>query len=112
VPLSIRNDSAKTLNVDVLVRGTHASFPGGSLIRVALRPGDNYLTIPVDLGATGFADRLTISVVSGDVTLAKTFMDVRASYLDRLGLVATAVLVMLGLLFYIRRKARREAADI
>ena len=111
VPISVRNDSGKTLNVDIVARGSHTRFPSGSSMRVALRPSDNYLTIPVDLGAGGFADRLTVSVTSGSVTLATTAIDVRASYLDRIVLVAMVVLVLLGLLLYIRHKATGEAAD-
>lgn len=111
VPLSIKNSSGKTLNVVLVAQGSHALFPGGSRIKVALRPADNYVTFPVDLGTGGFTDRLTVSVMSGDLALAKTSIDVRASYTDRLALVSMVVVVMLGLLFYIRRKVRSTEAD-
>jgi hypothetical protein len=111
VPISIKNSSGKTLNVFIVATSAHTRFPSGSRIKATLRPADNYVTVPVDMGAGGIYDTLRLSVVSGTVTLASTTVDVRASYLDRLALVAMVVLVLVGLLFYIRRKVRAAEAD-
>jgi hypothetical protein len=111
LPLSIKNESGKTLQVVVITRGGHATFPGGPRMRVTLRPADNYVTIPVDLGRGNIYDRVTVSIIAGDVRLATTRLAVRASYLDRIAIVAMVVAVLAGLLFYIRRKVRRAEAD-
>jgi hypothetical protein len=112
VPLSVKNESGKTLEVYVIARALHATFPQGPRVKVTLRPADNYVTIPIDLGRGNIYDRVTVSVVAGDVRLASTRLEVRASYLDRLALIAMVVAVLAGLLFYIRRKVRRAEADI
>jgi hypothetical protein len=112
VPLTIRNGSSDVLQVFVVASAQHARFPSGARVKVTLRPGDNYVTVPVDLGAGGVYDRVRLDVVSVNMRLASTTVDVHASYLDRLVLVATVVIVLAALLFYIRRKVRVGEADI
>lgn len=111
IPLSIRNTSGKTLAVTVVAKASHTYFPSGSKVKAILRPADNYVTIPVDLGSGGIYDRVQLSVVAGQVTLASTAVDLHASYIDRLALVATVVIVLVVLLLYIRRKVRTAQAD-
>ncbi len=111
IPLVVRNGSDKTLSVDVVCWSQSAHFPSGTRIRTSLRPADNYVTVPIELGSGLIYDRVHLSVVSGDVTLASTIVDVHASYLDRLALVGTVVVVLAVLLVYIRRKVRGANAD-
>jgi hypothetical protein len=111
VPLSVRNGSDKTLQVYIVAQALNTRFPAGRRIRVTLRPAENYVVVPVDLGAGGVFDQVHLAVVSGKVTLASTTVDVHASYLDRLALIATVVVVLGVLLFYIRRKVRTKDAD-
>jgi hypothetical protein len=111
VPLSIKNDSGKTLSVVVVGRGSYTSFPAGQRIKTTLRPSDNFLTVPVTLGGGAMSDRLTFTLSAATVPLASTVVELRASYLDRIVLVATVAIVLAGLLVYIRRKVRRAAAD-
>lgn len=111
IPLSVKNGSGKTLTVSILTAGSNARFPSGRRMQVVLRPADNFVTIPVDLGAGSLSDQVRVSIISGRVVLAQTTVDVRASYLDRLALVGLVVLVLVGLLLYIRHKVRAASAD-
>lgn len=111
IPLTIRNNSGKTLSVTITASGRNATFPSGATVKTTLRPADNYVVVPVALGGGAMSDRLGFSVDSGSMSLASTVVEVRASYLDRIVLVATVAIVLLGLLVYIRRKVQRAEAD-
>lgn len=111
VPLGIRNDSGKTLSVFVVAKGRGSAFPQGSRMPVTLRPADNFVTVPVVLGKGAASDRVTFTIEAGSVPLAATTVELRGSYLDRIVIVATVALILIGLLFYIRRNARAVEAD-
>ena len=76
---------ARRCTVDVVASSPERDVPlRRPRYDVTLRPADNYVTVPVDLGTRQrVRDRLGLSVVSGGITLASTTVDVRASYLDR-----------------------------
>jgi len=110
VPVSVVNGSDKQLQV--LVR----SIPLGGLttlesapMTTRILPGDNYLEIPVDLQSS-IAGQLRIDVLAGTRVIATQTVSVRASYLERLAIIAAIGLVLLGMLFYIIRRVRQASA--
>ena len=112
VPVTISSKTGDPLTVHILTSTTHSS-PHSSETTEVLREADNFLTIPVDLGKQ-VADHLTLQIIAGDMVIATRTVNLKASYLDRLTLVAMVVLVLFGLLIFIRRrvmKADAAAAD-
>lgn len=107
-PLSVVNGSGKPLKVIVRAEAGTISLPRAETT-VTLDPGENVLTIPVNMGSE-IADDVTVRVVAGAITIAETSIRVQASYLDRLATVGMVVLFLLGLLFFIRRRVRRAIA--
>lgn len=107
VPLTITStaDRELTLQLEIAADGLGLKSTEET---TAIEPGDNFITIPVDLG-TRVSDSLTVRVLAGDVLISDTTVDVKASYLDRLTTVATVVIVLIGLLVFIRRRV--NAAD-
>lgn len=109
-PVSIMNASGRTLTVtlvaessDVKVRRTRTS--------VRLRPGENVLSVPVALG-TAPAGRVRFAVTAGGFRIASATATVRASYQDRIVLLATVLLILAALLFYIRRRMTRGRTSV
>ena len=103
VPLSLMNGSDKRLIVTVVASGEHARVGPPSEFEVALSPAENYVTLPVNM-TTAVSDMLKVEVRAGDTIITTPYVDVRSSYLDRLALAGFVVLVLAGLLFYIRRR--------
>ncbi len=119
VPITLLNGSAKELRVRVVATSHELAFPpagggpqsprrvGTPFVQTAvLKPGESFVTVPVDLGQ-GIAGRMTVTVMAGQVELARTSLNVRASFLNQLAIVAGIVAVLLGLLVYVRRRVRR-----
>ncbi len=77
---------------------------------VRLSPGENYLTIPVDLQSS-LSGGVHLRVFADDLLLDEASVTVRASYLDRLVIVGAVVILLTVLLFFIRRRVRRADAD-
>lgn len=107
-PVSVVNGSGKSLRVVVRAESGSISLPRAETT-VTLDPGENVLTIPVNMGSK-IADEIGVRVTAGRVTIAETSIRVQASYLDRLATVGMVVLFLLGLLFFIRRRVRRAIA--
>ncbi len=103
IPLTLVNGSDKTVEVAIFTESESAEVLGDQPLIVSLRPADNFVELPVALGG-GLGDTLTVRVYAGDLEVAATELRVRASYLDRLVVVASVVLVLGGMLFYIRRR--------
>lgn len=105
VPISIRNASEKNLvlTLDVSGRGVDAGPlpPEG----VQVRPQDNFVSVPVDLGQSLQGD-LRIELKAGDVVLDELEVKVRASFLDRLVIIGGAAIVLVGMLLFIRHRVR------
>jgi len=108
VPVSIQNGSDKVLSVTVVADSRGIRLPRRR-ITAQLRPGENILSVPVDLGQA-LSGSLTIGVTAGGLTLGSKTAAVRASYLDRFVLLGGVVLVLAVLLWYIRRRSRAALA--
>ena len=108
MPVSIQNGSDKVLSVVVI-----ADSPGMRLprrrITAQLRPGENILSVPVDL-EQALSGSIRIGVTAGGLTLASKAATVRASYLDRFVVLGGVVSVLAVLLWYIRRRSRAALA--
>ena len=105
VPVNIHNGSDRMLNVVLTASAPRVQVPNGGRVTATLRPGDNYVTVPVDMGST-FVAKLRVGVTAGPLELSSAIVQVRASYVDRMALVGLVVLVLVGLLFYIRSRTR------
>jgi hypothetical protein len=115
VPVIIVNDGDVPLVVDI----TSATSRGLDIVgersqQIELSPQDNFLKLPVSM-PDALRGRLTVTVSSDGVVLDRETVDVRASYLDRLVIIAGVVLLLGGMLVFIIRRVRtvesEEAAD-
>ena len=62
--------------------------------------------MPVDLGQA-ISGKVRVAVRAGRVQLAATSLTVTASFIDRLAIVATIVVVLVILLFVVRGRVRK-----
>jgi len=108
-PVSITNGSGRTLVVDLEATSADVRVLQPHTT-VHLRPGENVLSVPVSLG-TAASGRLRYAVTAGGFRIATATATVSASYQDRIVLLATVLLVLAGLLFYIRRTVLRGATQ-
>lgn len=108
VPLTLINDTGKPLRLTLNVVSKTGLVPVEPRT-IDVQPTQNFLTVPIDLGNV-LSDSLTVQVAADGVTVAETTVDVRASYIDRLATVAMVVLIMGGLLLFIRRRVRASDA--
>jgi len=108
VPLTLTNTTGSALALTIVASSDRIGLPT-SQFEVSAEPADNFLTIPVDLGAV-IADDLTVAVRAGDLTIAESTVRVRSSHIDRLATVGMVVLVLLVLLLFIRRRVRTAIA--
>lgn len=108
LPVVVRNGSGRPLNVTVRVGPLRPSPARTTSASVVLQPDETYVTAAVDLGEA-ISEALGVTVLAGDVPVARTNVTVRASYIDRLVLLGTVVLVLVGMLVFIRR--RTSAAE-
>ena len=107
VPVSITNNTQNTLSV--MVRATAsggAEVAGDRLIPTVLRPRETFVPIQVDMKSQ-LSSKLKVEVLAGDVVLAETSVTVKASYLDRIAIIAGVVVVLGILLIFIVRRVRR-----
>ena len=112
VPVSITNKTKNTLAVVVRAAASgDARIVGNPEIRTVLHPQETFVPIPVDM-QSALSSKLKVEVLAGDVVLARTTVDVKASYLDRIAIIGGLV-VLLGVLlvFIVRRVRSAEAAE-
>lgn len=103
VPLTIINDTGRQLRLTLVAES--ATVPGGASSKSHdIQPTQNFLTIPIDLGNT-LSDTVRVAVKAGDLTVTEATVRVSASYIDRLAIIGMVILVLGGLLVYIRRRA-------
>jgi len=101
VPLTLINDTGKHLRLTL--RAESSTVLDSPSQDVDIQPTQNFLTVPIDLGNT-LSDTLNVEVLAGGVKVTETVVRVQASYIDRLGTIVMVVLVLGGLLFFIRRR--------
>jgi len=109
VPVIVSNPSGKDLTVSIRSVAQGLVVPSASSQDMVLRPGDNYLTVPVDLQSS-IAGSLKMEVRSADLVISEAQVSVRASYLDRLAIVGGVTMLLGVLLLFIRKRARH--ADV
>ena len=109
VPITVSNDSDKNLSLTLKATARNMALPEGDTIALVARPQDNYVTVPVDL-QSALSGELLIEIWAGDVLLDTTRVTVRATFLDRLVLVGTIAVALLGLLLFIRHRARTSGS--
>lgn len=105
VPVSITNGSDKNLQLTVSAAGTGLTVLPRDAESITVRPQENITEIPVDLGQS-LSGRLTVEVRAGDLMLDRVDVDVRASVLDRLVMIGGALVVLIGMLLFIRHRVR------
>jgi len=105
VPVSITNSSPKTLVLALRTKASGMSVPPLDSDVLQVRPNENFATVPVDLGQS-LSGRLTVQLWADDVLIDETTVSVRASFLDRLVLIAGLALVLVGMLLFIRHRVR------
>lgn len=117
VPVTVKNSSQASLKVRLsAVPGNGVRLDGAKQTQVVnLRPQDNFFEIPIELQNI-LSGQLTITLTSGEVVLDRSVVSVRASYLDRLAMIAGVVVLLGILLAYIIRRVRiaessSDAAD-
>lgn len=103
VPLTIINDTGKPLRLTLVAESATVQADASSQMH-DIQPTQNFLTIPIDLGNT-LSDTIRVAVKAGDVTVTEATVRVSASYIDRLAIVGMVILVLGGLLVFIRRRA-------
>ena len=108
VPLQLVNGTGKPLALTIVASSDHIGLPRAEL-PVTVEPDENFVTVPVDLGRILSGD-LHVTVRAGGVNVAETTVRVKASHLDRLATVGMVVIVLLGLLVFIRRRVRAAIA--
>ncbi|MHB9002618.1 MAG: hypothetical protein ACYC6C_00950 [Coriobacteriia bacterium] len=105
VPISIMNDSDKSLDLGISTEARGLVVDESFEATTHVPPQENFITVPVDLGQS-LTGRLTVRIHAGDVLLDEITVQVRASFLDRLVLVAGVAIVLVGMLLFIRRRLR------
>lgn len=112
VPVTITSESDEVLELTLTQQaGRSIQLGSPERVRVTVSPGENFIELPVEL-VNVLSSELQVSLVAAEVELAEETVEVKASYLDRLALVA-GVIVLLGalLLFIIFRVRSAEAAS-
>jgi hypothetical protein len=104
IPISIVNASDKNLLLTVDLSTTGLALGSEATMQLTVRPSENFLTIPVDLQSS-ISGKLGIAIRSGETILTSHTVSVRASYLDRLAIIAGVVILLGTLLAFIRKRA-------
>lgn len=108
VPLTVVNDTGKRLRLTLNARS--AAVLNSPSQAVDIQPTQNFLTVPIDLG-NALSDTLRVEVMAGDLAVTDITVEVRASYMDRLAIVVMVILVLGGLLLFIRKRVKAADAD-
>ncbi len=103
IALNVTNGTRQPLSVRLLLSGTGVGFPEGRSARLDLKPGDNYVTVPVTLERQ--AAPVQVLVTAGGATLLRSVIHARTSYFNRMALLVAIMVALVGLLFFVWRKA-------
>lgn len=104
IPIGAMNGTRYRLRAQLRLGGEQVDFPEGRSLDIELKPGDNYLTVPVTV-RTGGTGRVHVRLVGGGVTLARSVVYVRTTYFNRMVFLAVVIIVLVGLLMVVYRKA-------
>lgn len=104
IPVTAVNGTRYRLKTELHLSGEQVDFPEGRILRMELRPRDNYLTVPVVV-RTGGPARVNVKLVGGGVTLARSVVRVQTTYFDRMMLLAGVIVALIALLIVVYRKA-------
>ncbi len=110
VPVAVGNATEKRLKLRLTYSAARMQFPGGAAAEVDAKPSDTFITVPVDL-RTQLSDRMTVTLLAGDLPLDSATVTIRASYLDRLVTVGIVVVLLFGMLLFIRHRVLVADAD-
>jgi hypothetical protein len=105
VPVSVNNASGRTLRLVLSVAPSGLRLPGGERFSVEARSGETIVAVRVEMG-TSTSAALGLDLLAGDTSIAVGTSTLRASFVDRLVVAGAVVLVLLALLWYIRRRGR------
>lgn len=107
VPLAVANGTRHPLRVTLHLGGSDVDFPEGTAVTLDLRPGDNYLTVPVVVrGRTTASVRAVL--MGGDRVLGRSTVHVRTTYFNRMVFLAAVIVALVVLLLVVYRKAGSE----
>jgi hypothetical protein len=110
VPVSVVNQDEAELTVTLKTISDDLTVDAPAAEIVTLRPSENLFAIPVDLKSS-LSGTLRIEVWSDELLLDERDVRVRASYLDRLAIIAGVAIVLIVMLLFIRRRVVRASAD-
>jgi hypothetical protein len=105
VPVSVNNASGRTLRLVLGVAPSDVRLPGGRRYSIEARSGETIVAVPVEMG-TSTSGSLGLDLLAGDTSIAVGTSILRAGFVDRLVVAGAVVLVLLALLWYIRRRGR------
>jgi hypothetical protein len=105
VPVSVNNASGRTLRLVLRIVPSSVHLPGGGRFSIEARSGETIVAVPVEMGASTSA-ALGLDLLAGDTSIAVGTSTLRAGFVDRLVVAGAVVLVLLALLWYIRRRGR------
>jgi hypothetical protein len=108
LPLTVSNDSDRTLQVRLVAEALGGGvLTGPDEIELTLEPQDTFVQVPIDL-SNAVAGEVRIALLAGEVELDAKTVSVRASYLDRVAIMAVVVIAMIGFLVFIARRVRAQ----
>ncbi|HSK46776.1 MAG TPA: hypothetical protein VLA05_02090 [Coriobacteriia bacterium] len=111
VPVTIVNETDERVRARLTMQpGPSLELQQGTSRILSLEPGENFVEIPVLLNNT-LQGRLRLGLEAGGVEFEKTSVTLRASYLDRLAIIAGILVLLAGLLGYIIVRVRSAEAD-
>lgn len=111
IPVNVSNRTRRPMNLTLRISPRGLDTPEGSRV-VELQPGDNYVTVPVDL-RSALSGTVDIGLYADTLRIENESIVVRASYLDRIALVGAVAAILVGMLFFIKRRVdTADAANI
>lgn len=102
LPLTLTNGTGKQLTLRLTTTSEDVRTPEGDAT-IDAEAGSTFLTVPVDLG-TSNGGALLVSVYAGSHKVTEATVQVRPSYIDRLATVGMVLIVLVGMLFFIRKR--------
>lgn len=103
VPINIGNETEKTLKVTVVTKSSGGvGVTGARSFETTLPPQETFVQVPVTM--TSSSGQLEVDVMAGDLVIASRTVEVKASYLDRIAIIAMVILGLVVMLVFIRKR--------